>query len=1143
MKGVGAFFKKSATGIILSLICCVMLFVGIGFAQITKPLNIQGDVNVEAQEGIFIVSVEYSDEQNVSADKNYINECYSTIFNANIQLHETDIDSYVGFIVRIYNKYTVPYRYFETKKIDSVYQNDNITFEVLDAAGANPLQQGTIIDSNSYLDFKIMFKYSDSANMSAVNHHIAQVCVNFDFNVYVQPVLSDNMVPVEYNSSTLSWQRADTTSFNYADYDNGIWANAITYDHSKVYSQNEHTTNGGTWFNGTSYYINYRHENYDFDNTITVGARFKWVGSGSGTIAYLVCNLENAGFGMFVATSSLSGFPVGTLGFRILNDAGETIDICSNTLVADNAWHTFIVTYDGQQVKLFVNGVLDKTASLTSNIKPSPVGINVGRNPPDDNGAGGSFHLNGNVSHVLVLDDTLTDVDARKIYDSNFAYSTNNYNQIIHLDTTSRDSNGKYFDGLNDGGYNMGLTGHNYNQNNLAKFSIATKFNALTLKSLNASTDQHLYLACCLETYGYGFGLVQPKGTMELKLYFAFYNDSTGFIYATANESVSLKTWHNAVVTIDGYYIRMYLDGREQTLSCKNADGEKVTLGSQLKLKNSSVRVALGGNPGKDSVINRDWYNGWIKECVIFKKALTNAEISRDFANDFTFHYKKYSTSPSSTDVLQYVKCDYDNIILQSDQSYTEEGIVLDGQRDYVSVGLGAHNFSSSLSVIIRLKFPSPISTATQTIFSNFENAGFSLKLINGKTFRFSTQKAQVKDENGNVTSAETTIDIDATNVVVQPNTWYTVVCVVTDLGPRLYINGVQEAIYSVNTAHAFVLKNSMHPIFIGANPDEGKYSELAKITVSDFAFINQGINKNLVTQYFVGEISPSLARANCFLNFVGYQYRSTDQSIPDEMVNGFFTWIPRFKIKSTLNSGEVDIEIVSKETEAHDAFTFDNQNVDGFWFAKFETSLDNNGFVQIASNATPYITDDISTMFDRIKLAEQGNSDFDVEAYQMLDIHMSKNAEWGAMAYLSQSKYGLFRTGEYVEIQENTSDLTGYYYEYNTNQSTNQNVTGIYDIVGGMDEYVMAKYDTTGDGGVGLIPDVKYYDLYSTLSSYYESGLYHAMGESPSYPPDADSVFVNSTAPWLIRTGLFDYSAATGAAGYSARISLFIVE
>ena len=71
-------------------------------------------------------------------------------------------------------------------------------------------------------------------------------------------------------------------------------------------------------------------------------------------------------------------------------------------------------------------------------------------------------------------------------------------------------------------------------------------------------------------------------------------------------------------------------------------------------------------------------------------------------------------------------------------------------------------------------------------------------------------------------------------------------------------------------------------------------------------------------------------------------------------------------------------------------------------------------------------------------------------------DSHLMKNSEWGAMAYLSCSQYG--RNGE--EIAENVADLKnspqsvsavtgGNNYKINVNQSSTNNVYGIYDING----------------------------------------------------------------------------------------------
>ena len=63
----------------------------------------------------------------------------------------------------------------------------------------------------------------------------------------------------------------------------------------------------------------------------------------------------------------------------------------------------------------------------------------------------------------------------------------------------------------------------------------------------------------------------------------------------------------------------------------------------------------------------------------------------------------------------------------------------------------------------------------------------------------------------------------------------------------------------------------------------------------------------------------------------------------------------------------------------------------------------------------------------------------------------MAKNSEWGAMAYLTESKYG--RNGETVtkNSQRTTGDGA---YKTNVNQSTTNNIYGIYDTSGGSTEY-----------------------------------------------------------------------------------------
>jgi len=105
----------------------------------------------------------------------------------------------------------------------------------------------------------------------------------------------------------------------------------------------------------------------------------------------------------------------------------------------------------------------------------------------------------------------------------------------------------------------------------------------------------------------------------------------------------------------------------------------------------------------------------------------------------------------------------------------------------------------------------------------------------------------------------------------------------------------------------------------------------------------------------------------------------------------------------------------------------------------------------------------------------------------------MIKNMEWGAVAYLKQSKYGL---GITKTVQNNYYDRNDndYYtgwgkksnsYLTNIDQTTTGNVYGVYDMNGGGLEFVMGnmstidgKFNPSESGFTNL--DEKYYDKYS---------------------------------------------------------------
>jgi hypothetical protein len=184
----------------------------------------------------------------------------------------------------------------------------------------------------------------------------------------------------------------------------------------------------------------------------------------------------------------------------------------------------------------------------------------------------------------------------------------------------------------------------------------------------------------------------------------------------------------------------------------------------------------------------------------------------------------------------------------------------------------------------------------------------------------------------------------------------------------------------------------------------------------------------------------------------------------------------------------------------------------------------------------------------------------------------MMKNTEWGAVAYLSLSKFGINKN---ININNNTSK-TGYSAVAGTNDvmpgtsgtqstitqpyntetgylaSTTGNISGVYDMSGGVHEFMAAyKDDDLGESNFTSDPKniygEKYFDIYplnSTFTSYNNRILGDATGEvGPFYAyTDNDGIsryhnswfsnlshFTCSNTSWVIRGGYYDMGSIAG--------------
>lgn len=325
--------------------------------------------------------------------------------------------------------------------------------------------------------------------------------------------------------------------------------------------------------------------------------------------------------------------------------------------------------------------------------------------------------------------------------------------------------------------------------------------------------------------------------------------------------------------------------------------------------------------------------------------------------------------------------------------------------------------------------------------------------------------------------------------------------------------------------------------------------------------------------------------------NRESYLNAPSGTEINENDILAYFVWIPRYKYKlwytetieedlelDTTKIKSIDIVFENKnsvkslgtkndEYLTHPAFTFGEEELDGIWVGKFETgyngvasktdaemSTENPTKLIIKPNTYSWRNIKISNIYSMVKNMNTASNIFGLNTDS--DTHMMKNTEWGAIAYLSHSNYGLL--GQ-VNLNTNSDNITGcgmslvvnntcqnrYGTVENYNQSTNGNITGVFDMSGGANEYVMAYTTDYGESGFTTLPEAKYLDIYTSENdkNYSKRILGDATGEMGPFNTytsswyNSISKFIDITNPWFIRGGnynengwVFSFSSATGA-------------
>ena len=314
------------------------------------------------------------------------------------------------------------------------------------------------------------------------------------------------------------------------------------------------------------------------------------------------------------------------------------------------------------------------------------------------------------------------------------------------------------------------------------------------------------------------------------------------------------------------------------------------------------------------------------------------------------------------------------------------------------------------------------------------------------------------------------------------------------------------------------------------------------------------------------------------------YDYTAKKWANAKTSDGSMWVWLPRYAYSITSGyhsstAGNIEIEFMkglTNETSTgrttfqnasgqgnwniHPAFNY-GTTVSGLWVAKFEASRSNATSSSAGSNNTIKIQPGVQS-WRSITVNDIYTNCLNYN--KTLNSHMMKNDEWGAVAYLSKSKYGkqneevwINNSGSYItgsagnsaSAGSNTGTTNDYTSTQGVKASTTGTVYGVYDMSGGAWEYV-AGYVNNGDSnltsyGSSLVNgDAKTKNVYSKGSSdsrdnnysansgKYGDAVYEtsANGNSSSSSWYGDySYFPHTSSPFFLRGGAYGNGTSAG--------------
>lgn len=308
----------------------------------------------------------------------------------------------------------------------------------------------------------------------------------------------------------------------------------------------------------------------------------------------------------------------GRVGFALYTPVYNDVNMSYEERILDTDWHHAAATYDGEEMKLYIDGTLRNTEPNTGNLQTSTSDVYIGKQRTINPFA-------GIIDEVLVYDRALTAAEVSQIHASTPDPGNGSADLVSwwalneNAGSSAGDSKGNNNGTITGGAtWTPGISGsclHFDGASGNVKVLNASNLNPVNGLTMMAWARTEENKTCKIlqkgDWDGHGIGQGKWDGwQVSIRT-----SDNVSHSIHWGDELPVLNQWYHIALTYDGTILKMYINGQ-----LKNT----LAVSGTLKVNTRDLSI------GSDNAAQK-FFRGDIDECKFFNRALTPTEIQANY--------------------------------------------------------------------------------------------------------------------------------------------------------------------------------------------------------------------------------------------------------------------------------------------------------------------------------------------------------------------------------------------------------------------------------------------------------------------------------------------------------------------------------